>query len=97
MKEILAGARDVPPALFETSNAALDDARAKLASGQAQLAVEIARAATDDAERSARDFLLERELAYRQIADQSLREGDIPGAESALGEAKAMRARGIRL
>jgi len=97
MKEILAGARDVPPALFETSDAALDDAGAKLASGRAQLAVEIARAATDDAERSARDFLLERELAYRQIADQSLRGGDIPGAESALGEAKAMRARGIRL
>jgi len=97
LKEVLAGARDVPPALFETSDAALDDARVKLASGQAQPAIEIARAATDDAERSARDFLLDRELTYRQLADQSLRRGDIAGAESALGAAKAMRARGTRL
>jgi hypothetical protein len=97
LKQVVAGARDLPPALFETSDAALDDARMKLASGQAQPAVEIARAATDDAERSARDFLLDRELTYRQLADQKLGSGDIRAAESALGEARAMRARGARL
>ncbi len=97
LKQVLAGARDLPPALFETSDAALDDALMKLASGQIQPAVEIARAATDDAERSARDFLLDRELTYRQLADHSLRSGDIPAAESALGEAKAMRSRSARL
>ena len=97
LKEVLAGAHDLPPAMFETSDAALDDARMKLASGQAQLAVQIAQAATDSAERSTRDFLLERELAYRELADQGLKSGDIPGAESALGEAKAMRARATRL
>ena len=40
---------------------------------------------------------MERELAYRQDANQKLKSGDIAGAESALNDAKAMRALGARL
>lgn len=97
VKEVLSGQRDVPVALFETADAALDDARVKLTSGQTGPAAEIARAAADDAARSARGFLQERQLAYRQAADRKLRSGDIAGAESALNDAKAVRALARRI
>jgi serine/threonine protein kinase len=97
VKQIVGGQRDASPALFQTSDAALDDARLKLASGQAQEAIDIAQAAADEAARSAQAFVLGRELAYRQAADQRLKSGDIQGAESALNDAKAMRALGKRL
>ncbi len=97
LKEIVGAQRDAPPALFAAPDAALEDARLKLASAQTQVAIEIAQAAADDAARSARAFAMERELAYRQDASQKLKSGDIQGAESALNDAKAMRALGARL
>jgi hypothetical protein len=97
LKEIVGGQRDAPATLFQASDAALEDARVKVGSGQVQVAIDIAHAAADDAARSARAFAMERELAYRQDANQKLKSGDIAGAESALNDAKAMRALGARL
>jgi hypothetical protein len=97
VKQVIGVQRGASPTLFAASDAALDDARLKLASGQAQEAAEIAQAAADDAARSARGYVLGREIAYRQAADQRLKSDDIPGAESALNEAKAMRALGKRI